>query len=66
MRYRADTPEAIGTADDMLFTGTAVYTLCIGVAFVVVGIYARQWWLVVSGGVLALASGVYLAYPVFA
>lgn len=64
MRYRTEEfgDPAPSVPSEGVFTGSAVYTLCIGLAFVAAGWRGRQYWLVSVGGILAVASAIYLAY----
>jgi hypothetical protein len=62
MRYReGETPGEIGAPVDMDFTGVGIFGSLLGVGFVVIGIRARQYWLVLWGSILTLSSLVYVA-----
>ena len=68
MRYREGFENEIaskhGVYDGML-SATAVFGLLIGVGFVIAGWRGRQYWLVIWGGGLALASLAYLFHGWF-
>ena len=68
MRYREGMESEIvskhGVYDGML-AGTAVFGLLIGTGFVLAGWRARQYWLVIWGGGLVLASLAYLFHGWF-
>ena len=62
MRYReGETPGEIGAPVDMDFTGVGIFGSLLGVGFMVTGIRARQYWLVLWGSILTLSSLVYVA-----
>lgn len=66
MRYRdGQLPEQIGAqvplTDDFVSL-TVCLTLIIGVIFVVGGLYGRQRWLQIWGGLTLVACGVYYAW----
>ncbi|NNM01132.1 MAG: hypothetical protein HKO62_10310 [Gammaproteobacteria bacterium] len=64
MRYRIEEfgDPAASVPSEGVFTGSAVYTLFIGLAFVAAGLRGRQYWLVSVGAILAVASAIYLAF----
>ncbi len=66
-RYRiGETPETGGDhLTENLQTGAVVFGLIAGIGFVVAGLRAKQYWLVVWGAGLALASVAYLVYQIF-
>lgn len=66
MRYRigTDPQQAQAQLDGMTF-GSAILGLLIGVVFVIVGVRARQFWIVFWGAGLILASSTYLIYSLF-
>ena len=62
MRYRiGETQADIGTPAEMDFTGVGIFGSLLGVGFVVAGIHARQYWLVLWGTILTLSSMIYVA-----
>ena len=62
MRYREGTnPELLeNPATDGLTIFTAIFSLITGIGFVVVGLRARQRWMVWWGAGLAITSAAYL------
>lgn len=62
MSYRW--PESVGLEipadnpipDPQIYTGLALFTLLLGLLFVVVGRRGRQWWLLIWGAMLGLVS----------
>ena len=45
----------------MEFTGVGIFGILLGIGFVVTGIRARQYWLVLWGTILTLSSLAYVA-----
>ena len=68
-RYRiGEDPELMSTVDandSGLIIGTAIFGLATGVGFVIAGLRARIYWLVVWGAGLVIASLAYLGHRVF-
>lgn len=63
-RYRIGEEPAPNTPQppDGLEIATAIFGLLVGVGFVYAGLRARQFWLAIWGGGLALSSVAYLGY----
>lgn len=65
-RYRiGETPETgADKLSEYLLTGAAVFGLMLGIGFVIAGLRGKQYWLVIWGAGLVLASIAYLTYNI--
>ena len=62
MRYReGEIPGDLGAPVEMEFTGVGIFGILLGGGFVIAGIQARQYWLVLWGTALTLSSLAYVA-----
>ena len=60
MRYEEIPIDNLASVDPGMTTATVIYTLLLGVFFVVFGIKVRQRWITFWGGTMVLAGGAYL------
>ena len=62
MRYDDSLQQAdkIASVSTGMMVGTAVYTLLLGIGFVIFGIYVRKRWVTFWGGTMVLAGSAYL------
>jgi len=60
MRFHEQQPENIASVDSGMVLGTAIYSLLLGIFFVVFGMKVRKRWVTFWGTTMALASGAYL------
>jgi hypothetical protein len=67
MRYREDAVGAViqPSNTETLITATVLFTLLIGVGFVVAGYRGRQIWLTVWGGMTVLMGSAYFVAMLF-
>ena len=62
MRYReGPVPGEPGAPVEMEFTGVGIFGALLGVGFVIAGVRARQYWLVLWGAMLTVSSLAYVA-----
>ena len=64
MRYRiGETPNELGEPMGYGVTAmAAVFSLLLGIGFVIAGLRSRHYWMSIWGTGLSLCSGVYLVY----
>jgi hypothetical protein len=64
MRYRiGDTPDELGEpVGQGAVIGVAIFSLILGIGFVVAGLRSRHYWLTLWGTGLSVASAAYLAF----
>ena len=60
MRYQEDQLDNIATVDPGMMLGTVIYTLLLGIFFILFGLKVRKRWIVFWGGTMVIASGAYL------
>ena len=60
MRIREQQPENMAAVDSGMVLGTVIYTLLLGIFFVVFGMKVRKRWVTFWGTTMVLASGAYL------
>lgn len=62
MRYReGQVPGEPGAPVEMEFTGVGIFGALLGIGFVIAGVRARQYWMVLWGTMLTLFSFAYVA-----
>ena len=60
MRFHEQQPENIASVDSGMILGTVIYTLLLGIFFVVFGMKVRKRWVTFWGTTMVMASGAYL------
>jgi hypothetical protein len=67
MRYRiGEEPDMLGTAmDQSAFNSIALFSLLLGLGFVIAGLRSRHYWLTIWGTGLSLWSAGYLVLVTF-
>ena len=61
MRYQEQSIDNIASVDPGMILGTVVYTLLLGIFFIVFGMRVRKRWITFWGTTMVLAGGAYLA-----
>lgn len=63
MRYRiGETPGDLGAPVEQAFYGAGIFGLLLGFGFVIAGVRGRHLWLALWGGMLSLASLLYVGF----
>lgn len=65
MRYEELPIDNMASVDPGMTMGTVIYTLLLGVFFVVFGMKVRQRWITFWGSTMVLAGGAYLVAQLF-
>lgn len=60
MRYQEDQLDKIASVDPGMMLGTVIYTLLLGIFFIMFGLKVRKRWIVFWGGTMVMAGGAYL------
>ena len=63
MRFKEEHSENLAHVDSDMMLGTVIYTLLLGIFFVVFGLKVRKRWISFWGMTMVLASGAYLVVP---
>jgi hypothetical protein len=64
MRYQDLQPDNIASVDPGMTMGTVIYTLLLGIFFVVFGMKVRKRWITFWGATMVLAGGAYIVAQV--
>ena len=64
MRFHEQQAENIASVDSGMILGTVIYTLLLGIFFIVFGMKVRKRWVTFWGSTMVLASGAYLVATV--